>query len=226
MRRIVLVSALALASCAHRPDAPRERELVTTYDCSEAATTEDGSLEASRHRVAWGRDLGDGMHVGLSLDLYAPEDQAGFAARGFQGRQFGHPVIFFDFADRFDDLVERSAVGRSNSPRTRGLSGQTVAGELRIGSRVKRNWMPVNMVIVLYWSELEQMLADPGDLIATLYDKDGTIYQRAAVPRAAFARAEAALKALHARTLAKEADQERLCRREVHEVDDGKPIIT
>jgi len=204
--RSAVALLLLLAGCAHR-QTPRY-ETIVSFDCSETAETRDGQLSAVRNGVGWTRDLGDGMRWGFSLSFIGEQEEAAFATKGFHGDPFGHPIIFVDFADRFKSLGELNYGGKRPSWR--------VGSEFRIGDRTKRAWVPINMVAVLFWSELEQMLADQGDLTVTLYNVDGTIYQRAAVPRAAFARVEQALKTMHARVMEKERDRERLCIR--HEV--------
>lgn len=216
-RHYCLMLVIVLTGCAHRPPEPRF-ETIVSHDCSESADTEDGRLTATREEIGWARDLGDGMRWGLSLTLIGEDQQAEFATKGFHDQWLGRPLIFVDFADRFHDL------GRLNYWDKKGGSYK-VASVFRIGNRAKRQWVPVNVVASLTWAELEKMLADEGDLVVALYDVDGTIYQRGTVPRAAFARVEQALKAMHGRVMEKERDRERLCIRTETTQPVGQDII-
>jgi|GEM_PF-6193078 len=219
MRLAPLFLLLALGACAHRPNEVRY-ETVISYDCDESAVTEDGTLRATHWGLGWSRDLGDGMRWSLSLTLIGDEEVANLAAKGFHDQRFGRPIIFVDFAERFKEL------GHLNFWDNKGRPHLQVASVIRIGNKVKRQWVPVNMVAGLDWAELEQMLVKEGDLTITLYNADGNIYQSATVPRAALARVEQALKAMHARVLAKERDREHLCvRKEERQAIGGDIII-
>lgn len=202
---VAVAVSLAAAGCATTPPPVT---YITAYDCSETLETADGRFRAEEAVVWWGRDLADGVSVQLAFSMPGEAEQAGFATRGFAGRDYGHPMLSVDYD---------SAHGRRNYWLD-GVPHMEVAGELRLGSRSRRQWMPVNMTQSLGWAEaMDWLAAEPaGDFVFTVYDTAGTRLQGATLPRDALARAEETLKTLHARVRSKAAAKETLCKVSVY----------
>lgn len=190
-----LACSLALAACAHLP--PAAPEMITVYHCGETAETPDGRLTAEPEDLGWSRPLGEKLGISLTLHLF-PERQLDFAETGFANHFADHPAFFIQFDPQYGN---RNSVGH-----------EELAGEIRIGRYVVRQWMPMNMVLFFNWRAARELLQGEGDVHITLYDTHGAVFQRATMDRGVFERVERGLRTLHAQVRANQADPDHRCR--------------
>lgn len=201
---------LASASCAGLQETPEQAPPEIAYNCDEKATTPDGRFEAGETGFLWSREFGDGLSFGISNFIGVnPED---FVQKGFAAAYGAHLEAEFD---------KRFAAPEYNAG---SLRGPRTASSIAVGGRHFRQWVPVNLVHIISWEQVQCLLQEPGDLIITLYGAEGAVLQRAIVPRDDIAKAEQQLKAMFGLVLEKERDKEKRC--EAYEVQTEEIVVT